>query len=392
MYDIAYVFGKFYQLTNIGVAVFRGDQMIHPEHIDDFYPILENKTLRKKIVELADQRDSPALYQDSHGVAFACIKRDGDYIFIGPMSMNHLSRVELHRFYFDNGMRKGMEKQIPAMNLSRILAAVELLAAFILGKDYSDDELLRENEIFDETKNQEKRIQDMMKQEMEENSHHTYIEERSLLNCVREGRVEDALRMNAQMDTETGVMSDNAAEQVRKLVIVAIALTTRAAIEGGVSPASAYDVSDYYNRQLDRTKRPAEWLNIRNQAVRELTGMVHRRLTQKASSSYVEQCCDYINKHYREKIYLEDIANQLNLSPSYLSRLFKKEKGLNIQDYIVQIRVDRAANLLKYSDESIAEIGDYVNFPSQSYFGRIFKKYKHMTPGKFRELYKPREF
>lgn len=56
------------------------------------------------------------------------------------------------------------------------------------------------------------------------------------------------------------------------------------------------------------------------------------------------------------------------------------------------IRIERAANLLIYSEESIPRIAEYVNFPSQSYFGKIFKAKKNMTPRQYRESYKPTEF
>ena len=123
-----------------------------------------------------------------------------------------------------------------------------------------------------------------------------------------------------------------------------------------------------------------------------ITLEVKQNLEKKHISSYVEQCKDYVAKHYREKIYLDEIAEILGVSSSYLSRLFRKETGTCLQDYITEFRVERAANLLIYSKEPLPRIAEYVNFPSQSYFGKIFKKYKQMTPGKYRELHKPREF
>ena len=119
---------------------------------------------------------------------------------------------------------------------------------------------------------------------------------------------------------------------------------------------------------------------------------MQKRLAQHKSSSYTERCKDYINKHYREKIYLETIAELLGISPTYLSRLFKKENGDSIQDYINQVRIDRAANMLIYSDATLPAIAAYVHFPSQSYFGRVFLKLKGMTPKQYRDRYRAAEF
>lgn len=98
-------------------------------------------------------------------------------------------------------------------------------------------------------------------------------------------------------------------------------------------------------------------------------------------------------EHWRNlSIYLEDIADSLGISSSYLSRLFKRETKISLQDFINDVRVEKAANLLVYSEETLPGIAEYVNFPSQSYFGKIFKQKMKMTPKQYRELHKPAEF
>ena len=74
------------------------------------------------------------------------------------------------------------------------------------------------------------------------------------------------------------------------------------------------------------------------------------------------------------------------------SHSHSQDTGEKIQDYILTFRVERAANLLKYSDATLSEISDYVCFNSQSHFGSVFKEYMKMTPGQYREKYKRKEF
>ena len=81
---------------------------------------------------------------------------------------------------------------------------------------------------------------------------------------------------------------------------------------------------------------------------------------------------------------INQIAEALDISPSYLSRLFHRETGTKLQDYIVEVRIDRAAELLLYSSLSISDIAVYVNFPNQSYFTKLFKKVKGITPFSYR--------
>ena len=73
-----------------------------------------------------------------------------------------------------------------------------------------------------------------------------------------------------------------------------------------------------------------------------------------------------------------------------LSRIFKKETGESIQKYSMHMRIERAENLLKYSEASLTEISEYLCFSSQSHFGKVFKVYKNMTPKQYRDYYKVR--
>ena len=109
-------------------------------------------------------------------------------------------------------------------------------------------------------------------------------------------------------------------------------------------------------------------------------------------SVYTEQCRDYIEKHFHNKIYLEDIADAIGISQGHLSRIFRKDMGISVQDYIQKFRIERAANLLKYSEAGLAEISDYLCFHSQSHFGCVFKQYMNMTPRQYRDMYKQKEF
>ncbi len=157
-------------------------------------------------------------------------------------------------------------------------------------------------------------------------------------------------------------------------------------------PAAAYRLSGFYINKITACKEITQILIYRNHAVEELAKRVREKKEKRHTSSYTEQCRDYVYRHYREKIYLDDIADKLGISSSYLSRLFKRETGSSLQDFISNVRVEKAANLLIYSDETLSGIAEYVNFPTQSYFGKIFKQKMQMSPKLYRELHKPVEF
>ena len=267
------------------------------------------------------------------------------------------------------------------------------MAKILCQKEYSDNDLIYANHLVAETKEQEEHEQILfdMKEGEEELYHHTYQEERKLLDSVREGRSEDAIQYSRNMDSELGKLSTKELSHWRNVAIVAITLTTRAAIEGGLSPSIAYRISDFYIQKSDGCKDIAQIIKYRDHAVEELSEQVRKKKLRK-TSSYVERCRDYVDKHYREKIYLSEIADTLGLSETYLSRLFKKETGERLQDYIVGVRLEHAANLLKYSEESLSKIAEYVKFPSQSYMGKVFKEKYKMSPRQYREQNRPAEY
>lgn len=218
-------------------------------------------------------------------------------------------------------------------------------------------------------------------------AHHTYQEERHLLEYVRQGAVEEALAYQNTLDKSIGRLSNREVTHWRNLAIVAITLTTRAAIDGGLPPSIAYKISDSYIRQCGDKQTIAQLINVRNQAVTELTENVRKEQKILSQSSYIKASTNYIHKHYREKIYLEEVADFVGLSSTYFSKLFKKEVGISFQQYVIRVRLEYAANLLRYSNESITVISEYVHFPSQSYFGRYFKDFYHITPKEYRDLY-----
>lgn len=381
-------------LINTGIFILQNGRLESYQENVEYNPIYQSEELRKNIIKQTDAQKVPYIFRDEYQVYFACIKNKNRYYFIGPMSTEGLGRVELHHFYKKYGIPEKDEKQLKRFTVQQILDWVGVIGNLVSDNEYTDQELLYGNRLIGNTREQveqEKVLFDLKKDE-EELYHHTYQEERRLLDSIREGRVKDALQLNREMDVELGKLSSKELNHWRNVVIVGITLCTRAAIEGGVSPAIAYRLSDFYIQKSDSCKYIAQLLEYRNRAVEDLTTRVLKKQENRSNSNYVEQCKDYVKKHYREKIYLEDIAEVLGISNTYLSRLFKKETGIRFQDYINQVRVEHAANLLIYSEEKISRIAEYVNFPSQSYLGKIIKQYKHMSPKKYRELNKPSEF
>lgn len=97
---------------------------------------------------------------------------------------------------------------------------------------------------------------------------------------------------------------------------------------------------------------------------------------------------DYIQMHYSEQLTTADAAKIVHLSEYYFCRLFKKHMGKNFISYLNEIRVHKAANLLRNTKISVTEVADKTGFNDVNYFCRIFKNYIGVPPTIFREQYK----
>lgn len=102
------------------------------------------------------------------------------------------------------------------------------------------------------------------------------------------------------------------------------------------------------------------------------------------SSRLIRSVKGYIQEHYSEEISLEILAHQMNISPNYLSNLFKKETGENLIEHVTRVRIGRAAELLKTTDLKIYEIGKRVGYENEHYFSRVFKKVTGISPNRYR--------
>lgn len=97
------------------------------------------------------------------------------------------------------------------------------------------------------------------------------------------------------------------------------------------------------------------------------------------------QALRYIHNHYMEPITLEQLAQTLSYSAKNLSKVFKKETGHSLIDYVIQVRIDHAKELMKNTSATIQEIAESVGYFDRLYFTRIFKKVAGVSPGRYKD-------
>ena len=98
----------------------------------------------------------------------------------------------------------------------------------------------------------------------------------------------------------------------------------------------------------------------------------------------IETAKQYIEEHIGDKIYVEDLAKLAFMNEQYFMRVFKKKTGMSVTEYITDVRMKLAAELLRDTNKSISFIGSAIGSSDDAYFSRSFKKYSGMSPSEYR--------
>lgn len=108
--------------------------------------------------------------------------------------------------------------------------------------------------------------------------------------------------------------------------------------------------------------------------------------TENKDNDFVIEIEEFILKNvYKNELSVGQIAYEFNIDMSILSKKFKKEKGINISDYIHELRIKKAKELLANDSYRIREIAEECGYLNADTFIRVFKRYEGITPGKYRE-------
>jgi AraC-type DNA-binding domain-containing proteins len=221
--------------------------------------------------------------------------------------------------------------------------------------------------------------------------HTPYSHEIAVLNCIREG---DAALLEATYRTLPAVKygnmsgSNNPLRQLFYGCIANTTLATRYAIEGGLEEETAFTLSDVYIKKMEKCQTLYELDILNEKMALDFTEQVAKAKAAKHTySEPVTKCIDYIFKNIYKKITLTALAEEVHLSPKYLSCLFGRETGQTLSSYIEDKRLTEAKNLLVYSQYSFSEISSYLSYNTQSYFIFVFKKKTGMTPKEYRRQY-----
>ena len=104
----------------------------------------------------------------------------------------------------------------------------------------------------------------------------------------------------------------------------------------------------------------------------------------------IQSAISFIEQHITDDITAEDVANHVNISTYYLSKIFKKEMGVNFITYVTDRKMDLAKEMLVNTDIPVLNIALDLAYNEANYFSKAFKKKTGLTPSEYREKYRNR--
>lgn len=217
--------------------------------------------------------------------------------------------------------------------------------------------------------------------------HPSYNSEQKMLQALSKGLLEEAAQaLDAINRQERATLARDQLRSLKNSLICTCTLFTRAIINGGVHPEPAYNLSDVFIKQIEETNGIDSLKELEYEMLHSFIWTL-RQEKKPAYNSIINKTIAFIHNEIFADLPLERLAANVNIHPSYLSSLFKKEVGLSIAEYISRTKIEDSKYFLVHSDLSILDIAVLLGFCNQSYYTRQFKKYVSMTPLQYRNRY-----
>jgi two-component system response regulator YesN len=150
---------------------------------------------------------------------------------------------------------------------------------------------------------------------------------------------------------------------------------------------NSYNTSDIY-KDIMELRTLKEMTEILHGLIEQWSNAMYKK-KEKNYLSHVDQAIEYMKNHFHDSsLTLQKVAEIIHVSTPYLSNLFKLEKGFNFGDYLLELRMKKAMELLGEGNIKTYEVCEKVGYSNPQYFGICFKKYTSYTPAEFKKKFK----
>lgn len=212
-----------------------------------------------------------------------------------------------------------------------------------------------------------------------------YAEEDKLIHAVSQGQTHKAeMHINALTARQTEQRTADSLRDSKNYSVILNTLLRKAAEAGAVHPLHIDNLSSRYARKIELCTSAGALESLRREMVHKYCLLVKNH-SMKGYSLLVRKVLAQIDSDLTADLSLRTQAEYLNINPSYLSTLFRKETGYTLTEYVNKKRIEQAIFLLNTTNQQIQMIAQSCGIPDVNYFTKIFKKHVGMTPKDYRD-------
>jgi two-component system response regulator YesN len=337
-------------------------------------------------------------YLNSYGLEYIStgIWKEKKYlgaVIIGPFLSNIPSIDYISDVIYKNKLPVSERNSIQEFYKSLVVISskdsdnIGSLAVNLLSNEYMDAQLISSEQISSKVIKPIQNNEDIKLDIVENKSiiEFRYKQEKILINAIAKGDKEELKSISTDVGNFFNLpdrIPESPIRSSKNLLFVLNTLCRIAAEKGGVHPVYINNISEKLAIMIERAPNLPYLKKLSSTMINEYCDLVIMFSTLEYSS-IVKKAVDYINLNLETELTLCEIAEELSVNSSHLSRKFKKDTGMTVVDYINRQRVEEAKLYLKSEDVSITEVAYMVGFNDLNYFGRVFKKITSMTPSQF---------
>ena len=387
--------GDLYELSRIPVALCDGQGNYLAAWpampLDIIRPQVAGYLLQDFLLQGRDELHPLILYQEPGFFTGAARLGPDRYCLAGPAGPLAHSRQEVLAFCAPAVLPQhlqgycGMLMNAPLVTLPRMKALLCLLVRLAQGRAIGPEEVLFcDNTAFRPQGSQA--LQQELFQNREAALAHVPVDrEAAICGAVEQGSL-DSLARHLVLPSagQNGRMSSDDLRQMKYTFVSLITLVTRAAVRGGLPAEAAYSLSDVYCQRMDGMTDPEPVGRLLYTAALDLCQKVRAVREGAGRSALVQKCLEYITVHLHEPLALPELAMECGVCVRTLTARFRQETGVSLNTYIHRERIREACYLLEHTGHSLSDIAFFLNYPSQSYFTQVFRRFQGCTPGRYR--------
>lgn len=287
------------------------------------------------------------------------------------------------------GILQSYYKIIPIVAPEKVRYLANLLS--IITKDIVGDqkyELKKKRDFYLEQKIINENIQEIKEGNSYNSKTYPIQLEKELSGKVRRGDLEGA---KAILNEILGYIlfkhsGDN--DMVISFIIELVVVMSRAAVEGGGNFEEIFTQNIKFYKtafSINNIEELCVWIVKVLEKFTELAFKLNKENVE--NTNVIKKALQYINNNFNKNISLDDVAKNVNLSPTYFSRFFSKETNMKFSEYLNMVRVEESKKYLLDLKYSISDIAVMMGFSDQSYYTKVFKNYESVSPGKYRKMF-----